>query len=547
MDTDYHLHSQTSLEDANRIKKEVNRLIENVLYELDQLQTSTFEYQMEMFHTLDELYRKEQLMCEYETDPELTIQEAAAVASKPKTNKVIAFLRRILQAIGRAISKMVNAITSFFSKKSKWENVNVIASQVIPPQVTAKVTRSQQSRHITTSNGVTTIHIPTSSNSKVSIPELKIHQADIDVIFSGTDEIIFEKSGRDYSEFRKQMSSAEREDLKKENVRHARGSLSALILITDKDKQKKFLNCLEHVVNVLERLDQSSTNSVDAIERETRSIEKMIGSFYDDMSDINRAKTFKTTVDEIKSFQSQFGKLHKRLLQVFDADIDYSRYPNLTARLTSFGNELADIQMSLNYVTSQILQSNHLQQRFWGTVNDAKLLAKFVKACINAGIPYKFMMYNTWLICSNDLRGGDQYAPTWGQSRGVFFPTSKPNIIYKIALSGWGVTSNKTEADITRILKKTGNSDDIKLIPAVLDQFENYAVIEMERLKIDKSKTTNEHELVERFREALKRYNQHNNKNVDIEITDTHSENIGWDTNRNGPVFIDYGWGLRFQ
>jgi hypothetical protein len=157
-------------------------------------------------------------------------------------------------------------------------------------------------------------------------------------------------------------------------------------------------------------------------------------------------------------------------------------------------------------------------------------------------------MYNVWLVSDDNLHDGlGDYSPVWGQSRGVFFPLKDQDVIYKIALSGWGITSNKTEADITKMLSNTGDPSDIKIVPKVLDAYEEYTLLKMERIRQSPSESVNVSELKNRFEEALDRYNSKHHKNVRIVITDLHSANVAYDEKRKGPVIVDYGWGERYR
>ena len=111
----------------------------------------------------------------------------------------------------------------------------------------------------------------------------------------------------------------------------------------------------------------------------------------------------------------------------------------------------------------------------------------------------------------------------------------------------WNNDLNKTEADITKMLSNTGDPNDIKIIPKVLDAYEEYTLLKMERIRRSPSESVNVSELKNRFEEALDRYNSKHHKNVRIAITDLHSANIAYDEKRKGPVIVDYGWGERYR
>jgi len=546
-------------------------VIEKILYEIDQINDTSYEYQMEMFDTMNALFEKEYMMMEYATDPELTIQEAAATAPKESFgNKIISFLKKVFEAINRAISKMVNAIVSLFSKNKGKKTPNTIASQIVgtvKPTAAPKVTNNP---NISTSvkSGVRTftIKLPTNKRSTVKVPPLNIPQSDIEVIFQGDNQIIFRREGKDTwgSPIFQNVSDEDRKIIDREpkKANSVQSAVVSLKLICNRQDQDQFFKYLEQVVNSLNMYSGSRKLSGNSSYQFRKAMDSLHSICKGGTSRISNpdSKEFKTSINEIKEFQKRFARLHEQFLKVFDTDIDFSKNTDIVRDLTDIGDDLAVLQMSLNTVTNQIVQQQCLNPRYWKTIQDPRLLAKFTKACIDSGIPYKFVMYNVWLVSDDDLHGGlNDYAPVWGQSRGVFFPLRDQNIIYKIALSGWGITSNKTEADITKMLSNTGDPDDIKIIPKVLDSYEEYTLLKMERIRparVPSSSSSSSSssavsvsasELRERFERALDRYNSRHHKNVRITITDLHSANVAYDEKRNGPVIVDYGWGERYR
>lgn len=515
----------------------------------------TFEYQMETFRMMDELFEKERLLMEYEIDIDIPVMEAAAAAApRQGGNRIIEFFKKIFEAIRRAISKMVNAVTSFFSRNKGKKSPNVIASSVVGDLPSSRVPKNRIGEDISIQNGQYRVKIPSHSKSSVKPAPLNIPQTDIDVIFSGSDEIIFKRSPNGL--FRN-ASPVDQTELKneKKNVRinSVRSIIPALEIICNQNEQTMFFKYINRIIDYIEQYSGSNaktTNTRVSIISITERVIEMIYSKGSSDYYSNDAIEFKTNMDEIKKFQASFARLHERFLKTFDPNVDFNKNREIARAFTQTGDALAALQMSINSLTNQIVQSNHLSVRYWGTITEPRKLAKFAKACIDSGIPYKFIMYNVWLISDKDLHGGldeSQYSPIWGQSRGVFFPLFDQEIIYKIALSGWGISSNKTECDITKILENTGNPKDIKLVPKVLDSYEQFTMLKMERVRISKSIIVTSDDIKTRFDEALARFNHHNNKHVSIRLDDLHSKNIGYDEIRRGPVVLDYGWGARIQ
>lgn len=528
----------------------MNTLVDKFIYELDQIDQLSLDYQMEVCNQLDILFQKEKKFYEYEIN---SIIQEGAVKSEGFGTKIINFIRKIFQAIYQALSKMVNSIIQFFNRKKGKGNVNpnTIASQIVS-QTTASIGEAATNGTSMNDNTIT-ITIPSSTRSDIRSQSITIQQSDINVIFSGDGVIEFKKDpsllwgGYGPNHTDSTRSKLRDEKINDSKIQHDAGT--ALSFICDKTKQDNFIQHLSNLCDTLIRLrdDETITNDYRkymAIIKDTIDEIKMTSKLtrYNSPSD----GSFKTTINEIRSFQTNFNNVYKKLLLTFDPAIkDY--YRDILEALADFGNDLAHVQMSLNSITNSILQSDYLNKQFWGTISDAKTLARFVKGCISAGLPPKFMMFNTWLISSDDLRGGTNYDPIWGQSRGVFFPISNTNVVYKFALSGWGVSSNKTECDVTQILSNTGDPSDLLIIPKVLNQFEEYTLLEMERLDIDESRPGNPDDVSERFENAIQKYNTRNHRTMELSINDLHSKNVGYDRKRNCDVIIDYGWGSHKQ
>lgn len=221
----------------------------------------------------------------------------------------------------------------------------------------------------------------------------------------------------------------------------------------------------------------------------------------------------------------------------------------------SLSSTFISIQMCFNDFTNRLmLDANYVAPKYRNKIKDPTMLAKFVSQCIKRGVPPKYISYNTWLLASKSLKGKSKmYDPVKGQSRFVLFPEDK-SVVYKIAMSGFGLSANKNEAYVTNIVKKHDSIRDYFAL--ILDSYENGAIVKQERsfnrlngynipeemfTKSNdemRSRTMSASEIADEFA-IIQRELKFKHP---IEITDLDGgHNMNIDTNRGHIVLIDYG------
>lgn len=264
-------------------------------------------------------------------------------------------------------------------------------------------------------------------------------------------------------------------------------------------------------------------------------------------------------IDEIKSKSASMHineiTISMKDLSNFIKDLDKSVYNidtfadtknkvyNFSKTTISNMNKLSDfllrLQVSLNMLSSSLDTNFIVDYKFFGCIKSVKLLDKFVAYCIKNGLPPKYIAYNTWLVANECIRGkGDKYKPIWGQTRFIFFPPGG-KVVYKIAMSGIGITSNKAEERTSKIFVDMGRVD---LIAPIVKTWENNTIVAMEAIK-SKGKPS----LVEcaaytkRCNEVIKDYEKTHNVKLNIKISDQHADNVKYDINNKCYRSIDYG------
>ena len=262
---------------------------------------------------------------------------------------------------------------------------------------------------------------------------------------------------------------------------------------------------------------------------------------------------FDINISDIISLQEYISKLG----ELFDKQIS-SPNTELSDKAIEFLNTLSknffNIQMSLNAFTNAItITRGYIAPKYHNKIKTPEKMAEFVNKLIEQGIPSKYVSYNVWLIANQTLKGNNKYYdPKKGQTRIVLFPKDK-NIVYKVALSGFGRSANKNEEIVTKIIR----DDDIsKYFSLIKDSYGDHAVVKQERFinneikpddqtknmetmssKIREDMHTIAYQIADKFNELQQSKDIKNN----VSIEDLHAANFGFDTNRNNVVLFDYG------
>lgn len=207
--------------------------------------------------------------------------------------------------------------------------------------------------------------------------------------------------------------------------------------------------------------------------------------------------------------------------------------------------ELETCQHGINGLANEIGKLYMIKAQYVNSIKDKNDLAKFVEECIDAGVPPKFVAYNTWLIANEEIRGDktDFNKVPMGQTRMVLFPKDK-KIITKIAFSGRGLTSNKNEVRMSEFIQRSKEEEIIKIAAPIVGKYgKDCAVIDMERVVDRVGKHPNPKMLNQvkgQFIDFVQRHPE-----LRLVVTDFNDGNIMWSSDRDCWVCIDYGCGQR--
>lgn len=291
-------------------------------------------------------------------------------------------------------------------------------------------------------------------------------------------------------------------------------------LINNPELQKK----LNEIADIITGPNKNNNDMVTAL-NSLKSLEKTITNID------SKTKKFEINLDDLLEFQKTINNIFSKFKGVSEPNNDeYKDQKDIVEVLNEFVNFVNELQMGMNILSSSLKSIYIIDKDWMESINDMETLGKFVDACLENGIPPKFIALNATLVASPNIKGdADHNKPIWGQTRLVFFPPNGKTI-YKIAISEMGVISNKAEADIWNKIKDDKNA---VVFAATPNHSKNYSVIEMERVN---TKTPSKEDINSVRAAAVKLMKD---LKIPLKINDLHFRNIGYRGNQ--PVILDYG------
>lgn len=246
------------------------------------------------------------------------------------------------------------------------------------------------------------------------------------------------------------------------------------------------------------------------------------------------------SMNELLKFQKLLNNQVYAIDKFTDINSDISKLDKKTVKnMNDLVYSLNRIQFSLNQLTSALDDRNIVNSQFIGCIKSCAMLDIFVKSCIDAGIPPKYIAYNTWLVADECIRGkGDKFKPVWGQTRAVLFPPND-KVVYKVALSGAGIISNEAEERTSRVFVDAGRVD---LIAPILRTWRHTSIVAMQRIKSQgKPSYARLVAFSKDINNTVKKYEESSGKKLNVKITDLHKDNVMYDIENGVYRCIDYG------
>jgi hypothetical protein len=329
--------------------------------------------------------------------------------------------------------------------------------------------------------------------------------------------------------------------IKDQKIGNAQMLTETWIMISYPDLVDKLLDVTSDLKTIIEALH--GTKHVD--DTGVKNVSKKLDEFRNDLySKMMGSIKNEITVDEIRQFDKKFNQFTKTLSTLNELRTPYQTDSSLWKRydleilLKRLVNIYELVPMGMNIISNAITESMVVDAKYYKVISQPDLFAKFIFKMLAAHIPPKYVAYNAYLVTTPEFNGyNGKYEPKWGQSRCVFTPKNKPDIVYKFPLQMWGQKANKNEAQITNLFKAK-HIDTTNILSAVVKTYENFMLIECEYCDdlpagkvVNDAKLTQFSELPDHIPE-LKKYG--------FNFQDLHQDNLG--VNKHGDIIIrDYG------
>lgn len=469
------------------------------------------------------------------------------VEKKGIITKLLNIIRKIFEWIARQWHRFTTFIKNLFNRNRK--TADQILEETIPDinsrvKSSSKVgssgiTGSSNSSKVGGSSGSKSLSIPFSPTVEEGVaPVEKIELAYKDLICKiENDKIVF-YANQIIDGAMDQMPINRFNPNKKDYVpAHGKpsaawkGALMIYLLISNYENLADLFN------TIISQLDRKSWKS-DKFNANSFAIDvnRFKNLLYGEISANN---SFGLTIDQINSFNEILTRFNESMKFYDDPNIIPGGNDILVSRALNYLAEIAyHLQFGITLITGSMNKVHEIDARYAGIINDNESLSKFVEGCIKGNIPAKYIAFNAYSVCSEEMRGdSNQMKPKMGQSRLALFPHNK-NVVTKIALSQYGIRANNTEVMVYEALKKHNNDH---LIARIEDYSSNRCVISMEKAdteSFDKKGTEVKIGII-RLKDELSRATAAAGLKINI-TQDIHPNNVG----KRGKewIAIDYGF-----
>lgn len=428
------------------------------------------------------------------------------------------FILKVLKLLSRQITRLINWIKRLFSNK---RNIKT-ADQIISDSVSL-------SDELFDSDGFSNskfvkLHIPSHMNSEIELED--IHLMAKDFILKFTNDGNFTIDAWDIDNriqfYTNVKPNASQGPIKGKHKGGKRPLINLLVLLN----KPEIFNKLKNAVSVIYSNDRS----------------KILSAWDDFNDDFQNSWDFSKqeySLDQCIEFQKSLNELIAEFEKFHD--IDNTNINNdVVFTLNKISDFLSDLQMQMNALTSAFTNAYIVDKKYYGSIKNIDELSQFVNKCIDAGIPHKYLAYNIYIVSSNKLKGygsnGDENNPVWGQSRVVLYPSSDKNIVYKIALSKWGIASNKIEFDISKKLESVPDGGSVIAFTNSITQ--NNVISTMERVDLLSKNKISDSDL-DKLKSKLNSICKDNNIKLDL-TQDIHRGNVALKNRKL--VCIDYAF-----
>ena len=451
------------------------------------------------------------------------IYQEAATKKKPGFfSKIFEAIKKIFRMIVNLVKKAIDKIKGFGNKASK--KVNDIAHSVLSKESVVKEAAD--------------------STADVNVAEIDNIASGLYISMVGSDKISIEFNDapmpegkqRNFTSTDPKTSTAINKNTDAEEKRIAKWLYDDILKL--KSMRKEFVDSFKKFVDAIKTNDASAIKAAyptayQAFRKYSRA------TIPDDPSERDK-KYFEISVNDLTDYQKDLSEMGN-IAESFGKDAYSTLDDEYITFFSNISNYFMQSQIHMNYFVNAIdMNTSYIAPRYRNKIHTPDKLGEFVSKCISSGILPKYVCYNAWLIADKNLTGSaNEYDPVKGVSRMVFFPTDK-SIVYKVAISGLGLGSNKNEAMVSKVLK---GSPVAKYFALTTASYGDGAVITQERITFEKGNTPPAPDGMtgSKIQQEINKWAKEKNIPNPFEIDDLHDNNLVYDKKRGHYVILDYG------
>ncbi len=487
---------------------------------IDKIDQVTWYSEMEVCMAISDTYAKHAAILS-QTENEYLVQESIGDKIKLGVAKVWKTIKAIFNFIAGLFRKLVDFVKGLFKKRKKTGdqiadelNIEPKSSNSPKDKILIKIKRIRNGgvpEPFTVEAVAKTLTVSLNGNDSFIINSKKLFGY-MNVIDSISEKITPHPDRN--NRYRKQ------------HIEPARYASSVLWLFQDKTIDS-FGSFFEDFITAIKNDDNNEYHRLEKLYRNTFSEYNTRVMPFDQPIKYSKLTHIQKTISKIAN---KFDEVRLEEVKNIKSDV-------LTLFMNNLYRDLNDIQMGLNALYRQLMKCNIVDARYHKAIDDIETLGKFVKKSIDAGCPPEDIIQNCVILSSDNLMDKNTINESAGQSRFVMFPKDE-SVVYKLATSGFGLSSNRSEYIISNETKH-GIPALHEWIALTYDQYNSYSIISQERCKPGSS--SNEYqELLKNLANIL---NVDENKKYDM--MDIHTGNCGYSNRVNHVVAYDYGYLLR--
>lgn len=556
-----------------------------ILFAIDNIYQEQYRANSSVAESLLSVYDKQQMILESCEDvmnlPDAPIMEAdytfmaADLGQKEKNNnifqKIWNAIKNFFKMIADKVKSLIDRITSKGETPGGYQSCNSVLLKILSksksnipdnidsykiPAINPKylhkdvVTESYEDSYdvmteddfvmeAADSTKYITVNIPVGMGSTVYPKTIRVPNNDILAVFDNDDKNItfhvsgfgkwtdvdLDRSGDDAPEGISEVTGTKKPWIADAKI--------PLYLITNREALDKLIELsnlatailMEKKEKHIKLFDHKMKSIIDDIEKHAKKV---------------KFNKYAISLKDLTYFQKALNKINYKMDQFANVGTDVSDLGKDTINnLTFMTRRMIKYQTAFNLLTSALNDNYIVDARFIGCIRSVALLDQFVATCIKQGLPPKYIAYNTWLVADPCIKGTkEDYKPVWGQTRFVFFPPGK-RVVYKIAMTGAGITSNKAEVRTSDLFVKM---DRVDLIAPICKVWPANAIIAMECVdNPEKPSYPAVLSYTTRVNDAIAEYEKAHNLHLNIDISDQHKDNVKYDKKYGCYRSIDYG------